>query len=126
MADSPPRPREPLESPAFPAVAWIIPELSGRRAASTPASACSGRWLARPPWLIGLGALATFLIVSRLEGAAGRLEAKVEKFQVRDRNEPRHLASLRSEDLDDLALFLNDPPHSNDCRESKKNLCRGG
>src|SRR5205823_12659553 len=52
--------------------------------------------------------------------AAGRLEAKVEKFQVRDqeRTQATWHHSLKK-DLDDLALFLNDPQFER-LPESKK------
>src|SRR5439155_14743343 len=109
LADSPPRPREPF------GVAELFRQcLDYSRSFRQRRQHSSRRLLwtlaGTAAMLIGLGALATFLIASRLEGAAGRLETKVEKFQVRDqeRTQATWHHSLKK-DIDDLALFAGDP-----------------
>jgi hypothetical protein len=70
--------------------------------------------------LVGLGALAAFLIAGRLEGDVSRLEARVERFQIRDQEKTAAAwhRFLRN-DLDELKLLANDP-HFSQLPESKK------
>jgi GTPase SAR1 family protein len=121
LADSPPRPREPF------GVAELFRQcLDYSRRFRNRREHSSRRLLwtvaGTGALLLGLGALATSLIVGRLEGAAGRLEAKVEKFQVRDqeRTQATWHHSLKK-DIDDLALFQNDPQFER-LPESKKDF----
>jgi hypothetical protein len=119
LADGPPRPREPFGvAELFRQCLEFSNRFHQRRQHSSQRLAWTLTGTAAV--LLGLGALAAFLIVSRLEGAAGRLEAKVEKFQVRDqeRTPAGWHGSLKS-DLNELTLLANDP-RFDQLPESKK------
>ncbi len=123
LADSPPRPREPYGvAELFRQCLDVAGHFRERRQHS------SHRLL----WtvtgtvaiLLGLGALAAFLIVGRLEGQS-RLEARVEKFQVRDqeRNPAAWHRNLQS-DLDELTTLVNDRSF-HQLPDSKKDYLQG-
>jgi hypothetical protein len=119
LADSPPRPREPF------GVAELFRQcLDYSRRFRQHREHSSHRLLwtltGTAAMLLGLGVLAAFLIVNRLGGPAGRLEDKVERFQVRDqeRTQATWHHSLKK-DIDDLTVFQNDPQFEK-LPESKK------
>lgn len=108
LADSPPRPREPYGiAELFRQCLDVAGHFRQRRQHS------SHRLLwtvvGTVAMLLGLGAVAAFLITSRLEGQS-RLETRVEKFQIRDheRNAAAWHINLQSE-LDELATLVKDP-----------------
>jgi hypothetical protein len=119
LADNPPRPREPYGvAELFKQCLDFSSRFRQRRQHSTHRLLWTLAGTAA--MLLGLGAVAAFLIVSRLEGAAGRLEARVERFQLHDqeRTPAAWHQSLKS-DLDQLTLLVNDP-HFEQLPESKK------
>jgi hypothetical protein len=123
LADSPPRPREPFGvAELFRQCLEFSQRFRQRRQHSSQRLAWTlGGTVAV---LLGLGALATFLIESRLEGPTGRLEGKVERFQVRDqeRTPAAWHGSLMS-DLTELALLAKDP-RFDQLPESKKEFVK--
>jgi hypothetical protein len=108
LADSPPRPREPFSvAELFRQCLQVADQFQRRRQHSshrlfwTVASTVA--------LLLGLGALAAFLISNRLE-AQGRLESRVDRFQVREQERtPALWHRFLQGDLDELALLANDP-----------------
>src|SRR5207249_505673 len=119
LADNPPRPREPF------GVAELFKQcldLSSRFRQRRQHSHQRLLWTlaGTAAMLLGLGALAAFLIVGRIANPSHGLEARVEKFQLHDQERTPaawHL-SLKS-DLDQLTLLVNDP-HFEQLPESKK------
>jgi hypothetical protein len=123
LADSPPRPREPY------GVAELFRQsidVAGQFRARRRHSSHRLLWtvLGTVVILLGLGALATYLLMGRLEGQ-GRLETRVEKFQQRDheRTPAAWHRNLQS-DLDELTHLVNDPAF-NQLPDSKKDYLQG-
>jgi hypothetical protein len=119
LADNPPRPREPYGvAELFKQCLDFSSRFRQRRLHSTQRLLWTLAGTAA--MLLGLGALAAFLIVGRIANPSHGLEARVEKFQLHDQERTPaawHL-SLKS-DLDQLALLANDP-HFEQLPESKK------
>ena len=119
LADNPPRPREPY------GVAELFKQcldFSSRFRQRRVHSSQRLLWtlVGTAAMLLGLGALAAFLIVGRIANPSHGLEARVEKFQLHDQERTPaawHL-SLKS-DLDQLMLLVNDP-HFEQLPESQK------
>jgi hypothetical protein len=108
LADSPPRPREPYGvAELFRQCLQVAGQFRERRQHSSHRLLWTVAGTAA--MLLGLGVVAGFLVMSRLEGQ-GRLETRVERFQVRDqeRNQSAWHRNLQG-DLDELKTFVHDP-----------------
>ena len=108
LADSPPRPREPYGvAELFRQCLQVAGQFRERRQHSSHRLLWTVAGTAA--MLLGLGVVAGFLVMNRLEGQ-GRLETRVERFQVRDqeRNQSAWHRNLQG-DLDELNTFVNDP-----------------
>jgi hypothetical protein len=108
LADSPPKPREPY------GVAELFRQcldVAGHFRERRQHSHHRLLWtvVGTVAVLLGLGIVAAFLILNRLEGQS-RLETRVEKFQLRDheRSPAAWHVNLQS-DLDELSQFMHDP-----------------
>jgi hypothetical protein len=108
LADSPPRPREPYGvAELFRQCLDVASQFREHRRHS------SHRLLwtvvGTAAILLGLGALAAYLLMGRLEGQ-GRLETRVEKFQQRDHERtPAAWHRNLQNDLDELNQLVKDP-----------------